>query len=359
MSKMHITKSGKTEGQWTSCGARIRCRNGGSHLEPSELKAISSYLSDQTKKEVKPFDVTEKQALDFKALPKTTQRALKQHYADYKETNFDEDVEKQKFIDQEKARAKEVLDRDIHYNLTRIFQKAGLGKKTYKELLGSQFGAKKDTELASDELTRLDTMVEEVLEHKQEVIRSLVNREGDFGDYYAGTDKKHFKDKNSAGSKFTDPSMETIESVLALTALQRKEGLNGDDRDFFISQGASPSAFNPNNRYLKVKTPGTVGIKSTKKMKSSDMVQVVRTKPGAPCSFVANVKRQETTDYAVVVLTKNKDTGKQMVITTFPGMPTKSNKSDEIDALEGQWVTVAKARELNGGDFHVNTRLVS
>lgn len=359
MSKMHITKSGKTEGQWTSCGARIRCRNGGSHLEPSELKAISSYLSDQTKTEVKPFDVTEKQALDFKALPKTTQRALKQHYADYKETNFDEEVEKQKFIDQEKARAKESLNTSIHYNVKHLLEDSGIKQKIYKELLANQYGARSDTELADDQYEHLKNDTEEVLDHKIGVIRSLVNRDGDFGDYYAGTDRKHFQDKNSAGSKFTDPRMKTIESVLALTAVQRENGLNGDDRDFFISQGANPSAFNPNNRYLKVNTPGTVGIKSTKKMRASDMVQVVRTKPGAPCSFVADVKRQETTDYAVVVLTKNKDTGKNMVITTFPGMPTKSNKSDEIDALEGQWVTVAKARELNGGDFHVNTRLVN
>ena len=178
------------------------------------------------------------------------------------------------------------------------------------------------------------------------------------GDYYQATDRKHFGVEATAGSKFLDLSLKRIEDLLEL-ALQQRNSLDGDDREKFISLGAEPTAFSYGSRYLYVSTPGTVGVKNTDNMEEGELLLVEQTKVGSACSFVAKVTSQETVEYAVVIITKNRDSKEDMVLTVFPGHPIKSRKNANIDALKGQYVAVAEARVLNGGDFWANTRIVS
>lgn len=192
----------------------------------------------------------------------------------------------------------------------------------------------------------------------QRTVKAHVDRGDDWDEYYTATDEKHFRNKDAPGSKYTDPSLTKVEDVVAL-AMEQRGGLDGDDRDKLIALGAKPSAFRDGNRYLMVNTPGTLGIKDSRDMKDDDLVEVTRTKPGTPVNLVRKVTQQDTTDYGVVVVTKDFDTGEPRVITTFPGTVTLSPKSPQLEALEGKTITVKQAREILGEDFHANTRVVS
>ena len=177
-------------------------------------------------------------------------------------------------------------------------------------------------------------------------------------DYYAATDVKHFGDKNEPGSKFLAGGLRAVEDVVALAVYQRGD-LKGDDRDRFIARGADPSAFREGNRYLLVETLGTVGVIHSADLPDATLLSVVRTKPGAPCSLVVSVDEQPVTDYAVIVITEDQQTGEDLVITTFPGIVTQSIDNELIESLEGGALTVASARDILGKDFWANTRVVS
>lgn len=177
--------------------------------------------------------------------------------------------------------------------------------------------------------------------------------------YYAATDAKHFGNKSEPGSKFTDPALRSVEDVVALRMAQTdRNTLAGDDREALIAAGSDPKGFSANNRYLMVKTPGTVGIVNSRALKLSDTVEVVRTKPGVPCSIVAPVKSQPNTDFAVIVVSQHAETKKDFVITTFPGPVTKPTQSEAIDRLEGRTMTVADAKRILGDEFWVNTKVL-
>lgn len=176
--------------------------------------------------------------------------------------------------------------------------------------------------------------------------------------YYAATDAKHFGDKTAPGSKFLSEDLKSVEDVASLRMIQSgKNNLKGDDREALIAAGSDPNGFAEGKRYLMVKTSGTVGIKNSSTFHPDDRVEVVRTKPGAPCSIVASVKSQPETDFAVIVVGEHKTTKSDFIITAFPGPVTKPTASDAIDRLEGRSMTVADARRLVGEDFWVNTKV--
>lgn len=191
-------------------------------------------------------------------------------------------------------------------------------------------------------------------------INSIIPRENeDRANYYKQTETKHFGDVSQPGSKFTDPTIKNL-NQLVYKAWEQRGTLKGNDIDKFIARGADPSSFKSGNRYLFVETTGTVGIKNSMTLSDDALVQVVRTKEGVPCSLVYNVTEQETTDYAVIVITKDNEDPegkKDLLITAFPGMPTLSQKNPAIDAMEGQFITMGEARKLVG-DVWLNTRLI-
>jgi hypothetical protein len=176
--------------------------------------------------------------------------------------------------------------------------------------------------------------------------------------YYDATDKKHFGDKTQPGSKFLNPSLEKIEHVLMMRMQQIGEAtLDGDDREALIARGSDPNGFMAGKRYLMVLTEGTVGIKNSSTLPAETKVEVVRTKPGAPCSLVMEVDAQPTTSYAVIVMGEHQQTGKDFLITTFPGPVTKPTANPALDAKEGQTMTVDEVKEILGEDFWINTKM--
>lgn len=185
----------------------------------------------------------------------------------------------------------------------------------------------------------------------------------EWGEYYAGTERKHFSDPKKPGSKFTDPNIKSLNDVVALAYVQRG-GLGGDDREKLLMLGAEPDAFKDNFRYLIVYTPGTLGFIKSSTLRDDTVLKVERTKPGAPCSYVLNVREQPKVNFGVIILSDDFETGKTRLITAFPGQPTyvslKDSKTGEslTDTLEGQSLTVKQVHELTGRDVSVNTRLI-
>jgi hypothetical protein len=176
-------------------------------------------------------------------------------------------------------------------------------------------------------------------------------------DYYAATDRKHFGDRTEPGSKFLDPALSELEDIVRLAIAQRGS-LDGDDRVKFYFD-SDPDAFRDGNRYLKVATPGTVGVIHSTELSDASLLSVVRTKPGAPVSLVASVTEQPTTDYAVLIIEDVIDTGEARVVTAFPGTVTAPLESLTLEELEGGAITVAAARDILRGEFWANTRLAS
>jgi hypothetical protein len=198
-------------------------------------------------------------------------------------------------------------------------------------------------------------------EQYQVIAEYVIPRDGDMAEYYKATDAKHFSDKTAPGSKFTDPDIKNLNDVVALAANQHPDGLRGDDRAKLIQFGCNPAALRDDCRYLIVQTPGKVGSQHISSLPVNEKIEVVRTKPGAPCSLVANVSKQPNVNFGVVVIGKSGSTGKDIVYTAHAGMPTRTSGKDEgiFDEYQGRSLSINHIMEIAGtDDINVNTRLV-
>jgi len=184
---------------------------------------------------------------------------------------------------------------------------------------------------------------------------------GEWAPYYAATERKHFHDPTLPGSKFTHPPIQTLTDLLEMVHTQRGDW-DGDDRDVFISLGADPDAFKPGFRYLFVAIPGKLGVISSSTLPENTVLEVIRTKPGAPGNFVHHVTHQPETLYGVIILQDEED-GNTRLITAFPGSPTyvpdvqDDTGEHYTEKLIGTTVTVKQIREQLGRDFTVHTKI--
>lgn len=210
-----------------------------------------------------------------------------------------------------------------------------------------------------EQIKKLPAGSENLVDRYSSAVSLIDRNHSDLKDYYKGTEKKHFSDPFLPGSKFTDPKIKTLEDILVLASIQRGS-LEGDDREKFIKLGAVPEAFQPDSRYLLVETPGKLGIVDSSVFSDDVVVKVERTKPLAPCSFVAEVKEQPKVDFGIIVVSDY--LGKERFITAFPGLPTVISKSKEsaerVNSIEGKTFTISQAREMLGRDFTVHTRVI-
>lgn len=192
----------------------------------------------------------------------------------------------------------------------------------------------------------------------QKIAKQAIPRNSEYKQYYSDTDAKHFHDKATAGSKFTDPAVNNLDDVVALTASQRGS-LEGNDKDHLIAQGANPEAFNDAFRYLIVKTPGKVGAQDISTFPTGTEFRIERTKTGAPCSVVADVKVQETTDFGVIIMGKTNVSDNDVVITAHPGMPAPRSGEGRFDPYEGKILSAEQVKIIAGMEkVNINTLLV-
>ena len=192
-------------------------------------------------------------------------------------------------------------------------------------------------------------------------VAQFIVRDGPMGNYYAATDVKHFSGGvDVPGSKFMASGLNNLDDVVALALMMKKDLAVDDDRQEFIDHfGCSSEDFLDNYRYLRLSTPGTVGAVRSDSLSDDTVIDIVRTKPGSSCSFVVAVDAQPWTDTSVLIVTDHSVTGVPMVITAFPGVPTKPVADERVDELEGSSLTVGEAKKLLGRDsFWVNTKKV-
>lgn len=190
------------------------------------------------------------------------------------------------------------------------------------------------------------------------IASDAIPRESKYQQYYADTDAKHFHDKNKPGSKFTDPSVNNLNDVVALTAYQRGS-LEGDDRESLISMGAEPEAFEEDFRYLMVRTSGKLGAQDISTFPAGTVFRVERTKAGASCSVVADVHEQESSDFGVIIMGRTDVAENDVVITAHPGLPVSRSGEGTFDPYENQHLTAAQIRDIAGMEkININTRLI-
>ncbi|MFC1616385.1 hypothetical protein ACFL21_04540 [Patescibacteria group bacterium] len=198
---------------------------------------------------------------------------------------------------------------------------------------------------------------------RQEAVAALLPEEA--AGYYAGLDKQHFG-AEGVGSRFTEVG--GIQELLELRHDQ--EGtVDGDDRDFFAGKGSPESAFAPSSaaRYIKVMTPGKMGVKKAADLPEDTPVKVVTIPGKNTCSLVVEVSgddQLEDVDYATVIVGGNskqnesdpEPTTKEMVWTAHPGYPTPPPFADTWQ--DGETITIADVKKELGDDFHVSMKVV-
>ena len=203
---------------------------------------------------------------------------------------------------------------------------------------------------------------------RAERAHKLIDR-GSRPEYVGSIDKKHFGAGNGAGSRFTDGRARNVDELISLADKQRGN-LDGDDREALIRDGANPKDFAPAEsgiRYLRVEIQGDQMLKSTAKMKDSNVLEV-RAKGGndgrpASLSFAAPGGAQPVGFGTVVVGPKIGEdrkpiAGTETVYTAHPGVPTRGIRSDAVREAGldgGSTITVGEFRKKFGRDIEVNS----
>ncbi len=184
-------------------------------------------------------------------------------------------------------------------------------------------------------------------------------------DYYEGLNKQHFESEG-VGSRFT--KAKSIQELLELRYDQ--EGtVDGDDRAFFTEKGSPESAFAPAGvaRYIKVMTPGKMGVKKVTDLPDSTQVKVITVPGKNTCSLIVEVDNDNQlndVDYATVIVGGNskqnesdpEPSTKEMVWTAHPGYPTPPPFTDQWK--DGDIINIADVRKVLGDDFHVSLKVI-
>jgi hypothetical protein len=190
-------------------------------------------------------------------------------------------------------------------------------------------------------------------------VEAVLPKEAD--GYFQDMERKHFDPQRAVGSLFTEA--QNLRGLLEQAASQRG-GLSGDDRQKFIDMGVKPEALLGVCRYLKVETPGEVGIVSVKDLSPDTQVKVIRTKQGAPCSLVVEGKNLPKTDFGTIIIGPNEKSKPEdlepstteMVWTVHPGLPVRPATEDIWP--EGSIITVKDVIEKLGNEVFLNIKKV-
>jgi hypothetical protein len=136
-----------------------------------------------------------------------------------------------------------------------------------------------------------------------------------------------------------------------------------------MEKGSPSSAFLPPGvcRYLKVQTPGKMGVRKVSALPDTTPIKVVMIPGKSTCSLVLEVTgddQLEDVDYGTIIVggnTKNKESDpepstKEMVWTAHPGYPTPAPFTDKWKG--GETITAADVKKELGNDFYVSVKVV-
>jgi hypothetical protein len=89
-----------------------------------------------------------------------------------------------------------------------------------------------------------------------------------------------------------DTGAKNVEELLK-KACEQRGSLDGDDREFFLAQGADPASMLPSHRYIKVYAEGMLKVKQAGELPLETRIKVMRIKPGEPCSLVMDIESED------------------------------------------------------------------
>lgn len=170
---------------------------------------------------------------------------------------------------------------------------------------------------------------------------SIKRPEVTYEKYYSGTNKKHFlplaqagdpskrqEFLNNPGSQFDPQKVSSIQELADIVQKQRPGGLEGDDRDKLIAEGADPASFKPGFRYLKTPIGGYLGSMTTDGLPDNTPISFHEKIPGSNIVAVTiDRKTKPKVSEGVLIMAKgDKEKGENdYIITAHPGMPSRPN----------------------------------
>lgn len=221
-------------------------------------------------------------------------------------------------------------------------------------LVYQSYAAKKDGVAFSEQAS--DEAYEEAEKLIQEIRKILPEEQQS---YFQSIDKKYFNAETSVGSRFLDAK--NLAELLQF-AFEQRGSLDGDDREALVQVGVNPETLMKECRYLKVDTKGEVGIVKVSDLSPDTKVKVIRTKPGTPCSLVAEQENLPRTDFGTVIIGLNEKTNeddpepstKEMIWTAHPGAPIRPAYEDIWP--EGSEITAQEVVNRLGNDVYLNVK---
>jgi hypothetical protein len=175
--------------------------------------------------------------------------------------------------------------------------------------------------------------IDESLESRDfaEEIAKVIPEEQD--SYFQSIHAKHFVPETAVGSLFTEAK--DLNGLLREAARQRGD-LEGDDREEFINMGVPTEALMPQCRYIKVNTPGEVGIVKIADLSPDTEVKVERKKPNTPCALIVEQAQLPEVDFGTIIIGPNEKENPddpepstaEMVWTVHPGIPIRPASED-------------------------------
>jgi hypothetical protein len=190
---------------------------------------------------------------------------------------------------------------------------------------------------------------------KYDLADSYIDRTGISEGRYLRMDKERFGDRQEEGAKFTDPRLNSVNDVVALTAYQRGS-LDGDDRDKLMSFGADPKAFEAGKRYLVVQTPGKTDSQHISSLPVDSKINVTKD-PTGKVVLVAGVAQNMKKNFGVVVIGRRG--GKEIVTDVMPGAPL-NHRLDDTKFYDhvGKNLSINHIMEIAGtDDISLKTKL--
>jgi len=180
-------------------------------------------------------------------------------------------------------------------------------------------------------------------------------------DYMQAVERKHFNNETAIGSIFTEVS--GLSALLSL-AIEQRGSLNGNDRAFFEQQGVSPESLRPDCRYLKVETPGRIGIVEVDdpRLSPDQTVEVVQAKPKVPATLVVEMPEMPETSIGTIIIGPNakespndpEPSTQEMIYSVHPGLPIKPTEENVWPV--GSRLTVKEVKDKLGPQAFLNVR---
>jgi hypothetical protein len=168
-------------------------------------------------------------------------------------------------------------------------------------------------------------------------------------EHYARIHDRHFA-PDATGSRFEDMTLQEL-----LVAAANGRGLDRDDRQLFLEDGAPADAFIDSVRYLRVQASGVDATANAEDL--PDDTPIVIAEQGGQLWFTAPSLVPRQVNFGTIVITDNDTSNSlapQLVLAAYPGAPTDPTAGSvfahSVGLHDGQTLTLGDLKQLLGRD---------